>query len=68
MGSELLGSRRVGECPWRQRFRHVQTRHSDPVVGHAVIDVESVGQAEIVAPVDGGGKHDVGDGPDAFLR
>ena len=52
----------------RQGIREVESSHSDPVVGHAVIDVESVGQADVVAAVDAGGKDDVGDGPAAFLR
>ena len=62
------GSGRVGEPSRREEFRHVQPCHTDPVVGHPVIHVESIGQTEIVATIDGGGKHDVGDGPDAFLR
>ena len=45
-----------------------KSRHSDPVVGHPVINVEAVWRTEIGAAVDGGGKHDVGDGPQPFLR
>jgi hypothetical protein len=52
--------RAVGDGPCRQAFRQVEARHADPVVGHPVIHVEAVRRAEIIAPVDSGGKHDVG--------
>ena len=63
-----LGVGCIGGCDSRQGIRKVEASHSDPVVSHAVIDVESVRQAEIGAAVDAGGKDDVGDGPQAFLR
>ncbi len=66
--NRTIGLGRVGACSCRQEFRHVETRHADPVVGHPVVDVETIGQAEIIAPVDRGGKDNVGDGPDTFLR
>jgi hypothetical protein len=58
----------VGDSSRRQAIRQVKARHANPVVGHPVIDVEAVRRAKIVAPVDAGGEHDVGDGPLAFLR
>ena len=40
----------------------VEPRHADPAVGHPVVHVEAVRLAEIVAPVDAGREHDVGNG------
>ncbi len=60
--------RRVGDFPRRQDIRYVQACHADAVVGHPVIHVEAVRTAEIVPPVNAGGKHHVGDGPVTFLR
>ena len=54
--------------PPRQEIRQVKARDANPLVGHSIIDIEAVRRAEIVAPVDAGGEHDVGDGSVAFLR
>ena len=66
-GTLPLWFRRVGDTSRRQELRHVQARHANAVVGHPVVDVETIRRAEIVAPVDAGGEHDVGDGAAAFL-
>src|SRR5664280_1055320 len=63
-----LCARRVGESSEWQGLWQVEASHADPVVGHAVIDIEPVGHAKIVAPVDAGGENDVGDRPAALLR
>ena len=49
-------------------FRQVKACHANPIVRHSVIHVEAVRRAEIIAPVNAGGEHDVGDGPVSFLR
>ena len=59
---------RISECPCRQVLRHVKTGHPDPVVSHPVINVEAVRHIEIVAPVNAGWEHDVGDDTAALLR
>lgn len=53
--------------PGRKVLRQIQSRYPNPTVGHAVVHIEPVGRAEIVAPIDTGGKHDVVDGPVALL-
>ena len=53
--------RRVGDSYGRHEIWHVKACHANPVVGHPVIDIEAVRCAEIVAPVDAGGEHDVRD-------
>ena len=59
---------RISERPCGQALRHVKTGHADPVVCHPVINVEAVRHIEIVAPVNAGWEHDVGDDTPAFLR
>ncbi len=59
--------RAVDESPWRQAFGHIKACRADPVIAHPIINVEAVRRAEIVAPVDSGGKHDVRDGIPALL-
>lgn len=52
-----------GRRPGRgQMFRDVEPGHADPVVGHAVVNVEALRLPEVVPPVNAGGKHHVGDG------
>jgi len=52
----------------RQHLRQIQTGDADPVVGHAVVDIEAIRQSEVVATIDAGWEHDVGDGPVALRR
>lgn len=33
---------RVGESCWRQAFRYIESRHADPLVRHAIVNVEAV--------------------------
>ena len=58
----------ISERPGRQMLGNIEARHADPVVGHPIINVEAIGRAEVVAPIDGGRKHYVGDDPLALLR
>jgi hypothetical protein len=46
----------------------IEARYANPIVGHAVVDVETVWCAEVVAAVDAGGKDNVGNRSLAFLR
>ena len=46
----------------------IQARCANPAVGHAVVDVETVRCAEVVAPVNAGGKDNVRNRSLAFLR
>ena len=43
-----------------------QTRHSDAVVRHTVVDVEAIGPSQIVAAINARGKHDIVDCPVKF--
>ena len=45
----------------RQRRWHIQTRHANPIVRHAIVDVEAFGRAKIVATINPRRKHDVRD-------
>ena len=45
---------------WQRRW-HIQTRHANPMIRHAIVDVEAFGRAKIVATIDPRGKHDVRD-------
>jgi DNA polymerase III alpha subunit len=53
--------RTVGGCALWQRRRHIPTRHANPIVRHAIVDVEAFGRAKIVTTVDPRGKHEVRD-------
>ena len=74
VNSPLQDRRATPSLPARARvhpaagYRQVKPRHANPAVSHSVIDIEAVRQAEIVAPVDAGGKDNVGNGALAFLR
>ncbi len=56
--------------PWhfsrRQRRGHIQARHPDPRVRHAIIHVEAIGRPNVVATIDAGGKHHVIDDTTQF--
>lgn len=51
----------------RQMLRKIETRCANPVVGNAVVDVETIGGAEVVAPVNAGGKDNIRNRSLAFL-
>ncbi|MGC2751158.1 MAG: ABC transporter permease [Candidatus Acidiferrum sp.] len=59
---------RVSDSFGRQGIWQVKARDSNPLVGHAVIDVEAIRCANVVTPVDARGEHDVGHNSAAFLR
>ena len=61
-------SGRVDDCGFRQMLGEIQARCANPAVGHAVVDVETVWCAEVVAAIDASGKDDIGDRSAAFLR
>ena len=42
-----IASRVVSQCR-----RHIQTRDTNPIVRHAIIDIEAIGCAEVVATID----------------
>ena len=44
-----------------QTCRHIQSCHTDPIVRHAIIDVEAIGCAKIVASIDTRGEHHIFD-------
>src|SRR5208283_2642237 len=68
MSALHLSFRRIGASLRRQEVRQIQACHPNAVVGHAVVDVETIRRPKIVAPVDAGGEHHVGYGPTAFER
>jgi hypothetical protein len=43
----------------RQRCGNVQTRNTNPIICHAVIDVEAIRSTKIIATIDAGRKHDI---------
>ena len=53
---------RVNVDAYRQAFRNVKACRANPVVGHPVVDVETVRGTKIVPAVNASGKHDVGNG------
>ncbi len=59
---------RAGSLNGSDRCRHVQARHANPFVRHAVVDVEAIGRAKIVSTIDAGRKHDVVDRSVALQR
>ncbi len=67
-GALHVGFRLGADSSRWQGTRHVKAGHADSVIGHAVINVESVRRTQIIAAVDAGGEHDVDNGTDAFLR
>ncbi len=62
------GFKGVGVGSDWQAIGQVETRRTDPIVGHAVVHVEPIRCAKIVAAIDAGGKNDIGDGTVPFLR
>ena len=63
----LIPCLRSGLLSHRQLLRHLDPCQADAAVGHAVIDIEAIRLAEIVASVDAGGEDDVGHDAVAFL-
>jgi hypothetical protein len=51
-GSPQSGGMALGGCALWQRRWHVQTGHANPIVRHAVVDVEAFGRTKIVAAID----------------
>ena len=49
-------------------IRQVKTRHANAVVGHPIIDVETIRPAKVVTSVDASGKHNIVDDSVALLR
>ena len=41
-------------------FGHINSRHANAAVGHAIIDVETVGLSDVIAPVNACGEYDFG--------
>ena len=44
-------------APGRQFRRNVQPGHPNPIIRHAVIDIESIRCTKIVTAIDASGKH-----------
>jgi hypothetical protein len=62
-----VGFGQVGIGSRRQALRHIKTCYADSAVCHSIVDVESIGCAEIVASVNTGRKNHIGNGPISFL-
>ena len=52
-------SRIIRRYTARQGRGYIQTRHANPIVRHAIIDVEAIGLAKIVATIDARRKYDI---------
>lgn len=59
--------RRVCDSTCQDLFRQIKARHTNPIVRHAVVNVETIWSAKIVAPVDARWENNIGNGPIALL-